>query len=103
MATEFLQQVQSVMQGHFQCDPILTDEVCYVDVDNNRTIVVTLLQVPAEVGMVASYVLVDFTLSQDGGTTHQIFATMDDYDSILDYISKVGEDLAAYKGGSNGY
>ena len=94
MATEFLQQVQSVMEGRFQCDPILTDEVCYVDVDNNRTIVVTLLQVPAEVGMVASYVLVDFSW-WESGVTHQLFATMDDYDSIFDYIFKVGENLAA--------
>lgn len=91
MATDFLQQVQSAMQGKFMTDPILTDEVCHVEVDNHRTMAVSLLQVPSEVGMVATYLLSDFW-----GNPHRdrLIYTMDEYDLILDYIAKVAEEVA---------
>lgn len=82
MSTDFLQQVQSVMQGKFLTDPILTAEVCHVEVDNHRTMAVSMLQVPSEVGMVATYLLCDFR----DGWTFRTFHTMDEYDVILDYI-----------------
>jgi|TARA_Y100000114_G_scaffold130189_1_gene127923 hypothetical protein len=84
MATDFLQQVQSAMQGKFMTDPVLTAEVCHVVVDEHRTMAVSLLQVPSEVGMVATYLLTDHH-----GNPHRdrVIYTMDEYDLILDYIA----------------
>ena len=95
MATDFLQQVQSAMQGKFMTDPILTDEVCHVEVDNHRTMAVSLLQVPSEVGMVATYLLCDFLPDfSSEGWCYRTFHTMDEYDVILDHIAKVAEEVA---------
>lgn len=106
MATDFLQQVQSAMQGKFMTDPVLTAEVCHVEADKDRTIAVSLLQVPSEVGMVATYLLCDFSST---GWCYRTFHTMDEYDVILDYISHEAYVLSAEQeirqetqGGNNG-
>ena len=98
MSTDFLQQVQSAMQGKFLTDPVLTAEVCHVEVDGIRTLAVSLLQVPSEVGMVATYMLVDYQCNHKGLAVplDRVIYTMDEYDLILDYIGKVADQYADY-------
>lgn len=93
MSTDFLQQVQSAMQGKFLTDPILTAEVCHVEADSIRTLAVSMLQVPSEVGMVATYMLTDY---QSNPHLDRVIYTMDEYDLILDYIGKVADQYADY-------
>ena len=92
MATKFLQLVQSAMEGRFMTDPILTDEICWVEVNSQRILAVSQLQVPSEVGMVATYLLSDY---QGNPHRDRTIYTMDEYDSILDYIISVAESVAA--------
>ena len=103
MAPKFLQLVQSAMEGRFMTDPILTDEICWVEVNSQRIIAVSQLQVPSEVGMVATFLLTDYqgnphrdrTIYPHKFNEQQIIYTMDEYDSILDYITSVAESVAA--------
>jgi hypothetical protein len=101
MATDFLQQVQSAMQGRFQGDPVLAENVVSVDVIDTRFMVVTLIPVPSETGYDSHYMFIDAMLD-DNDILHineRFYAYGQDdtdYQAILDYISKVGEDLAAW-------
>jgi len=101
MATKFLQQVQSAMQGRFQSDPVLVENVVSVDVIDTRFMVVTHIPVPSETGYDSHYMFIDAMLD-DNDILHTFlirYAYGEDSETertiILDYISKVGEDLAA--------
>ncbi len=101
MATQFLQQVQSAMQGRFQSDPVLAENVVSVDVIDTRFMVVTHIPIPTETGYDSHYLFIDAMLD-DNDILHTLvtrYAYGEDSETertiILDYISKVGENLAA--------
>jgi len=99
MATEFLQQVQSAMQGRFQSDPVLAENVVSVDVIDTRFMVVTLIPVPSETGYDSHYMFIDAMLD-DNDFLHineQFYAYGQDdtdYQAILSYIAEIAEQRA---------
>ena len=100
MATNFLQQVQSVMGHMFPSDPVLAENVVSVDVIDTRFMVVTHIPVPTETGYDSHYMFIDAMLD-DNDILHineRFYAYGQDdtdYEAILDYIGQVGQALAA--------
>ena len=100
MASKFLQQVQSAMEGRFMSDTVLAENVVSVDVIDTRFMVVTHIPVPSETGYDSHYMFIDAMLD-DNDLLHinerfYAYGSQDDsdYDHILDYIGKVGQEVA---------
>lgn len=97
--TKFLQVVQSAMQGRFQSDPVLMENVVSVDVIDTRFIVVTHVQVPSETGYDSHYLCVDAELDDnDIAHQHRLIYAYDEADQneiltwILGVANTVGDD-----------
>ena len=101
MATDFLQQVQSAMQGRFQSDPVLAENVVSVDVIDTRFMVVTHILVPTETGYDSHYMLIDAELDDNDQLKiidrYYAYGSQDDtdYQAILDHILQEADLLAA--------
>ena len=101
MATQFLQQVQSVMQGRFQSDPVLTENVISVDVIDTRFMVVTHIPVPTETGYDSHYMFIDAMLDDNDQLKiidrYYAYGPNGEFDqqAILDYIEQEAGLLAA--------
>ena len=92
--SKFLQQCQSVMQGRFQSDPVLTENVITVDVIDTRFMVVTKIPVPAETGYDSHYMLIDAMLDDNDQLniieSYYAYGPNGEFDqqAILDYIEQ---------------
>tara|TARA_R100001126_G_C4811174_1_gene141929 strand:+ start:300 stop:629 length:330 start_codon:yes stop_codon:yes gene_type:complete len=109
MATEFLQQVQSVMENRFCTDPILTDTACDVWVDEVTRLFVVKLTMPyTETGTVDEYFMIHYVYPDiNGGPSTVVpvsdapkaikIITTDDTanEDIINYIISVAESVAA--------
>jgi len=96
MATDFLQQVQSVMEGRFMHDPVLTENVASVDVWDDEYIVVSEIQIPQEVGTISHYLMVHGAYDSDGFDFCRkiIHAEHPSHQrAILSYIGEIAEQL----------
>ena len=98
MATQFLQQVQSAMEGVFMHDPVLTENVASVDVWDDEYIVVSEIQIPQEVGTISHYLMTHGAYDSDGiDFCHKIIHAENPshHWAILSYIGQIAEQRAA--------
>lgn len=98
MSTNFLQQVQSAMEGRFMSDPVLAENVVSVEVIDTQFMVVTHLQMPTESGYDSHYYILDATMDDnDLVQVNAVIYAFDEEDQaqILNHIQEVAEVVAS--------
>jgi len=98
MATQFLQQAQSVAEGRFFSDPVLNGNVLTVDIQDTQFICIAAVFIPQEVGQLTHYLLTNVLFDGHGiENCRKVMYAQDEegQKDILDYIYKLQDDAWA--------